>query len=44
MCADKTVELIAESNGAAINEVLPMRVRMPISPVTLGEMATLDKK
>ncbi len=44
MCADKTVELITESNGAAINEVLPMRVRMPISPVTLGEMTTLDKK
>ncbi len=40
ICADMTAAIIAQSHGKKVGEVEPMRVRMPISPVTLGEMAS----
>jgi bacterioferritin-associated ferredoxin len=42
ICADMTAAIIAQSKGKKVGEVEPMRVRMPISPVTLGEMASSD--
>lgn len=42
MCALSVEALIAEATGAAETEIGFHRIRSPISPITLGELADLD--
>lgn len=42
LCGLTVVELIAESRGVPVSEVGYYRIRPPIKPVTIGDLATLD--
>lgn len=42
LCGLTVVELIAESRGVPVREVGYYRIRPPIKPVTLGDLAALD--
>jgi NADPH-dependent 2,4-dienoyl-CoA reductase/sulfur reductase-like enzyme len=42
LCGLTVVEMIAESRGVPVAEVGYYRIRPPVKPVTLGDMATLD--
>jgi BFD-like [2Fe-2S] binding domain len=42
LCGLTTVELIAECRGIPVSEVGYYRIRSPIKPVTVGDMAALD--
>ena len=42
LCGLTTVELIAECRGLPVQEIGYYRIRSPIKPVTVGDLATLD--
>jgi len=42
LCGLTAVEMIAESRGVPVSEVGYYRIRPPIKPVTIGDLATLD--
>lgn len=42
LCGLTTVEIIAQCRGVPVAEVGYYRIRSPIKPVTLGDLATLD--
>lgn len=42
LCGLTVVELIAESRGVPVSEVGYYRIRPPIKPVTIGDLAALD--
>lgn len=42
LCGLTVVELIAESRGVPVSEVGYYRIRAPIKPVTIGDLAALD--
>lgn len=41
-CAQTVVELLAEAQGCPPGRIAPFRIRPPLKPVTLGELAALD--
>ena len=43
MCAYTVAALAAEANGTALADTDLMRLRMPISPVTVSEMSHLNE-
>ena len=42
LCGLTAIELIAETRGVPVSEVGYYRIRPPIKPVTIGDLATLD--
>jgi hypothetical protein len=42
MCGLTAAELIAEANGETVKNVGYYRIRPPIKPVTLGELASMS--
>ena len=42
LCGLTVVELIAECRGVPVSEVGYYRIRSPVTPLTLGEIANLD--
>ncbi|MCK4206930.1 FAD-dependent oxidoreductase [Brucella pituitosa] len=42
-CGSSVIELIAEQRGVAVHEVGHLRLRMPIKPITLGEIASMPQ-
>ena len=43
LCGLTVVELIAESRGVPVSEVGYYRIRPPVKPITVGELATLQE-
>lgn len=43
MCGPSVIELIAEQRGVAVPDVGHIRLRMPVKPVTLGEIASMPQ-
>jgi bacterioferritin-associated ferredoxin len=42
-CGSTVIELIAEQRGVAVPKVGHLRLRMPIKPITLGELASMPQ-
>lgn len=42
LCGLTTVELIAECRGLSVRDIGYYRIRSPIKPITVGDLATLD--
>jgi hypothetical protein len=42
LCGLTVVELIAQTRGVPVSEVGYYRIRPPIKPVTIGDLAALD--
>jgi hypothetical protein len=42
LCGLTAVEMIAECQGVPVSEVGYYRIRPPVKPVTVGDLATLD--
>ncbi len=42
-CGSSVIELIAEQRSVAVHEVGHLRLRMPVKPITLGELASMPQ-